>query len=118
MENFQTQQAPLLLPEFDYQLESIASVVKVLNLCARSLKAIGCDVVAQVGSPFAWAYVKTESEARSRNESMARAAIIPCIMTGLAIVDGARSFGRKIFPSTALIMNPIGETILRCIRGR
>ena len=59
MENFQSQQAPLLLPEFDYQLESIASVVKELNLFAQSLKAIGCDVVAQARSPFAWACVKT-----------------------------------------------------------
>ena len=89
MENFQTQQVPLLLPEFDYQLESIVSVQKELDPCARSLKAFGFDVLVQLGSQFAWAFVKTESEDRSRNESMARATIIPCIMTGQAIVDGA-----------------------------
>jgi len=47
VEEVRTQQAPLLLPEFDYRLESIASVQNELNLCARSLKAMGCDVVAQ-----------------------------------------------------------------------
>ncbi|MBW2002081.1 MAG: hypothetical protein JRI30_06165 [Deltaproteobacteria bacterium] len=58
-----------LLPEFDYRLESVASVQNELNLCARSLKAIGCDVVAQVGSPFAWANATSEAEARLRNKA-------------------------------------------------
>lgn len=95
VEDVQTQQAPLLLPEFDYQLTSIASVQEELNLCARSLKAIGCDLVAQVGSPFAWALATSEMEARSRNSLMAKAADIPCLMTGLAIVDGLRALGVK-----------------------
>jgi maleate isomerase len=93
MEDVQTQQAPLLLPEFDYRLESIASVQEELNHCARSLKAMGCDLVAQVGSPFAWAGTTSESEARSRGQSMAEAADIPCLMTGLSIIDGLRSVG-------------------------
>jgi maleate cis-trans isomerase len=94
-EDVRTQQAPLLLPEFDYRLESIASVQNELNLCARSLKAIGCDLVAQVGGPFGWACAGSESEARSRNEYMAKAANIPTVMTSLAIVDGLRSLGVK-----------------------
>jgi maleate cis-trans isomerase len=93
VEDVQTQQAPLLLPEFDYQLARIASVQKELNLCARSLKAMGCDLAAQVGSPFAWACAKSEMEARSRNRSMSKAADIPCLMTGLAIVAGLRALG-------------------------
>lgn len=94
-EDVQTQQAPLLLPEFDYRLESIASVQNELNLCARSLKAIGCDLVAQVGSPFAWACAGSEIEARSRGESMVETAGMPVVMTGLAMVDGIRSLGVK-----------------------
>jgi len=94
-EDVRTQQAPLLLPEFDYRLESIASVQNQLNHCARSLKAMGCDLVAQVGSPFAWACARSESEALLRNESMARAANLPTVMTGLAIVNGLRSLGVK-----------------------
>lgn len=92
-EDIQTQQAPMLLPEFDYRLESIASAQRELNQCARSLKAMGCDVVAQVGSPFAWACATSESEAHTRNESMTAAANLPCLMTGLAIVSGLRSLG-------------------------
>jgi len=93
MEDIQTQQAPMLLPEFDYRLESIASAQSELNQCARSLKAMGCDVVAQVGSPFAWACATSESEAHARNESMVKAAKLPCFMTGLAIVGGLRALG-------------------------
>jgi maleate cis-trans isomerase len=94
-EEVHTQQAPLLLPEFDYRLESIASVQNELNLCARSLKAIGCDLVAQVGSPFAWACASSETEARSRRDVMTESAKVPSIMTSLAIVDGLRSHGAK-----------------------
>jgi len=94
-EKVQTQQAPLLLPEFDYRLERIASVQDELNLCAQSLKAIGCNLVAQVGSPFSWACAFSESEARTRSEIMANFANVPSIMTGLAIVDGLRSHGVK-----------------------
>ena len=92
-EDVRTQQAPLLLPEFDYRLGSIARVQHDLDHCARSLQAMGCDLVAQVGSPFAWASARSESEARARNESMARSATLPTIMTGLAIVDGLRALG-------------------------
>ncbi len=94
-EAVQTQQAPLLLPNFDYSLDSIASVQNELNLCAQCLKAMGCNLVAQVGSPFAWACASSESEARSRREVMANSANIPSIMTGLAIVDALRSHAVK-----------------------
>ncbi len=94
-ERVQTQQAPLLLPEFDYRLEGIASVQAELSLCAQSLKAMGCNLVAQVGSPFAWACASSESEARSRSEVMTNSTNIPSIMTGLAIVDGLRSHDVK-----------------------
>ena len=93
VEDVQTQQAPLPLPEFDYRLESIASVQNELNLCAQSLNAMSCDIAAQVGSPFAWAGATSEVEARLRLRSMAKSAGIPCLMTGLAIVDGLRAFG-------------------------
>ena len=95
VEVVRTQQAPLLLPDFDYRLESIASVQNELNLCARSLKAIGCDLVAQVGSPFAWARAASESEAWARNEAMMAAAHVPTIMTGLAIVDALKALDVK-----------------------
>ncbi len=92
-EEVRTQQAPLLRPAFDYRLASIAAVQPDLNLCAQSLKAGGCSLVAQVGSPFAWAGAGGEEEARARSNIMARAAGAPVIMTGLAIVDGLRALG-------------------------
>ena len=92
-EQVRTQQAPLLHPAFDYRLTSIAAVQPDLNLCAQSLKAGGCDLVAQVGSPFAWARAGGEETARARGEAMARAAGAPVVMTGLAIVDGLRALG-------------------------
>ena len=90
-ETVRTQQAPLPLPTFDYRLKSIAAVQPDLNLCAQSLQACGCDLVAQVGSPFAWAAVDGEAEARARRDAMIRAAGVPVVMTGLAIVDGLRA---------------------------
>ena len=86
-----TQQAPLLLPDFDYALESVARVQPELNLCASSLKAMGCSLAAQVGSPFAWAGVNSEAEARRRCQSLAQAAGAPALMTSLAMVDCLRT---------------------------
>ena len=91
VEVVRTQQAPLPLPDFDYRLESIAAVQQELNLCARSLKASGCDLAAQVGSPFAWAGAASEQEARARCNSISEAAGLPAVMTSLAIVDGLRA---------------------------
>ena len=88
-----TQQAPLLLPEFDYRLETIATTQNELNLCARSLKAMGCDLIAQVGSPFAWACAQSEAEARYRKEAITSATELPALMTSLAMVDALRELG-------------------------
>jgi maleate cis-trans isomerase len=88
-----TQQAFPLLPEFDYSLESIASeiVAERFCLCAKTLKASGCHLVVQVGSPFAWAKAKSELQARQRNKRIRLAANIPSIMNALAIVDALRA---------------------------
>ncbi|MDB9504337.1 hypothetical protein PN441_14760 [Spirulina major CS-329] len=87
------QQTVPLLPEFDFSLESLASepLAEHLCLCARSLKATGCSVVVQAGNPFAWANVKSEAEARRRNDRIAAATDLPTIMTPLGIVDALRS---------------------------
>lgn len=88
-----TQQAFPLLPNFDYSLNSIASeqLAERFCLCAESLRAANCDLLVQVGSPFAWANVNSEAEARQRNERITKAANIPSIMTSLAIIDALRS---------------------------
>lgn len=91
VEPVRTQQAPLLLPAFDYRLESIAAVQKEIDRCSLSLASMGCHLAAQVGSPFAWAGAASEADARTRCTAMTAAAGIPCLMTGLAIVDGLRA---------------------------
>ena len=94
-ESIRVQQAPLLLPEFDFQLNSIAdpAIQSHLKLNARSLKAMGCELIAQVGTPFAWVGTHSEAEARDRCDAMQQATDVPCIMTALAIVDGLRALG-------------------------
>lgn len=96
-ESVLTQQATPLLPDFDFSFDSLASehLAEQLCLCARSLQATGCSVVVQVGNPFAWANVKSEAEARRRNDRIAAATNLPTIMTALAVVDALRSHQAK-----------------------
>lgn len=88
-----TQQAFPLLPDFNYSLDNIASelIYKRFSLCGKSLHAAKCDLIVQVGSPFAWAQMKTEDQARKLNDRIAKESGIPCIMTALAIVDALRA---------------------------
>ena len=94
-EPVRTQQAPLLMPDFVYDLESIADTGGAMALNAATLKAMGCDLVAQVGCPFCWAKAASEEEARERCREISRAASLPVIMTGLAMVDALRALGVK-----------------------
>ena len=88
-----TQQAIPLLPDFDFSFENLASEVlaEQLCLCARTLQAAGCSVVVQVGNPFTWVNVTSESEAWRRNERIASATNLPTIMTTLAVVEALRA---------------------------
>lgn len=92
-EDVRTQQTPILLPKFDYQLDTIAQVGEHLSLCGESLKAIGCDLIAQVGSPFSWARIHSEQDARSRQQAIAEKTGLPSVMTGLSIIDALRALG-------------------------
>lgn len=92
-ENIRVRQSPLMLPGFDYQLDSIANVQDQLNLTAQNLEAMGCHLVAQVGTPFAWAGTNSEAEARARCDEMQQVSGVPCVMTSLAMVDGLRARG-------------------------
>ncbi len=100
-----TQQAPLALPEFDYALSSIAAAGSALTRAAHALGEAGCDLVAQVGSPFSWAGIGSEAEARQRGDAIATAAGVPAVMTGLAIVDALRALGRQQPAATCTYYN-------------
>ena len=92
-----TQQTILPFPDFEYRLENVGApeTVDAIRTCARTLAAAGCDVVVQVGTPFAWAGTTSEREARERAASIQAAAGVPVIMTGLAIIDALRALGAR-----------------------
>ena len=78
---------------FDYALSSVAQTEPDLMVAARALGAAGCDVVGAVGTPFGWAGLSSEDEARARCAKLASAAGVPAVMAGLAIIDALRALG-------------------------
>ena len=89
----QVQQCPLMLPGFDWRIDSIARTEPELLAAARALGDAGCDLVAKVGTPFAWAGLAGIAEARSRCQRMAVAAGAPIVMSGIAIIDALTALG-------------------------
>ncbi len=87
------QQCPLLLPGFDWRIDSIAVTEPELMVAARTLGDMGCDVVAKVGTPFAWAGLKSVVEARARRDRLTDAAGVPVVMSGIAIIDAFAALG-------------------------
>jgi len=106
-EKIVTQQAPILSPKFDYSFEAIASSLDDLQLCGESLKGAGCDLIAQVGSPFSWALVKSEDEARARCEMLARNIGVRVVMTGLAMIDALRAYKVKKIALNCTYYDPL-----------
>lgn len=88
-----TQQGLLAAPNFDYELTSVAGSEPEMMIAARGLGAAGCDVVAKVGTPFGWAGLDSEEDARARCAKLAGSAGVPAVMAGLAIVDALRALG-------------------------
>ena len=88
-----TQQFPLPLFGFDYQLSSIARTQPEQLLAARTLGACRCDAIAVCGTPFGWAGLSGEAEARAGAEQLSAAATVPVVLTGTAIVDALRILG-------------------------
>lgn len=92
-----TQQSPLPLWDVDYQIPTIAfeMVQSSLRATARSLASCGCEVVVQMGTPFAFAGLDTEKEARARQAVLEQTTMVPVVMNAFAIVDGLRALGAK-----------------------
>ncbi len=89
------QQSPLSLPGFDWRLDSIAETEPALIAAAATLGDIGCDLVANVGTPFAWAGLASAVEARARQERLAAAAGVPVVMSGIAIIEAFAALGAR-----------------------
>jgi maleate isomerase len=92
-EAVRVQQCPLSLPELDWRIDSIARTEPELIAAARTLGEMGCSLVANVGTPFAWAGLGSVTEARARQERLARAAGTPVVMSGIAIIDAFAALG-------------------------
>ena len=92
-EPVRVQQCPLMLPGFDWRIDSIARTEPELLAAARALGDAGCDLVAKVGTPFAWAGLAGIADARARGDRMALAAGAPVVMSGIAIIDALAALG-------------------------
>ena len=79
------------LPGFDYALPSIHAANSKICDAARLLGEAGCKAVAVEGTPFGWAGLDTEAEARARAAEMSDAAGVPGVMAGTSIVDALRA---------------------------
>jgi len=90
-----TQQCPLYLPEFNWSLESISKTEPQQTDAAHCLASMGCDVIAKVGTPFAWAGMDSVREARDRSRRLSDAAGVPVVMTGIALVDACHALGTE-----------------------
>ena len=88
-----TQQYTLPLFGFDFALNSIAKTEPEQLVGARALGSCSCDVIAMTGTPFGWAGLDGEEEARSRGERLAQVAGVPTVMTGTSIIDALRAAG-------------------------
>lgn len=87
------QQCILNLPGFEYRIESIACSESEQIGAARLLAGAGCDLIASVGTPFAWAGLGSVEAARERCGRLTQASGVSNIMTGIAIVDALRHLG-------------------------
>lgn len=91
-----TQQSPLPLLDLAYDhLSNVAwdQTSEALQLAARTLAAMGCDLIVQMGTPFGFAGALSEGEARERQAKLERAAGRPVVMTALALIDGLQALG-------------------------
>ena len=88
-----------MMPIYNFVFGKIANIAGTLPemlYCARQLGSAESDVIAHTGTPFGWAGLGTEREARDRRDLMVDAAGgVPVVMAGLAILDGLRALGAE-----------------------
>jgi maleate isomerase len=93
-EPVRVQQCPTPLLGFEYRIRAVARVEAAVAAAARMLAEMGCDVIAQTGTPFAWAGTGSEEAAKARRARIsAQAKGVPVVMAGLAIPEALRRLG-------------------------
>ena len=91
------QQYSLPLPAFDWRIETIGRTEPDQIRAAESLSAMGCDVIATVGTPFAWAGLDASQDARARCGRLTAVSGVPNVMAGIAILDAFEAMAvRKV----------------------
>lgn len=89
------QQCPLHLIDFDYEIDSIANTEKELLQAAGTLTEIGCDILAMTGTPFAWAGLKSLTDARERRNRISTASGAPLVMAGISLLEACTALNLK-----------------------
>lgn len=91
------QQCSLPISAFDWRIETIGRTEPDQIRAAQSLAAMGCDVIASVGTPFAWAGLASSQDARARCGRLIAASGVPNVMAGIAILDALEALAvRKV----------------------
>ncbi len=83
-------QAPVL-PVFGYTFPEIAAAAPAISDAGQVLREQGADAIGMEGTPFAWANLTSETEARARVDEISTNAGAPVTFAGLAIIDAVRT---------------------------
>jgi maleate cis-trans isomerase len=95
VDEVRVQQYVLPLQNFDWRLEEVSETELDQILAAQTLGDVGCDVIATVGTPFAWAGLRTADDARARCARLPAASGVPNVMAGIAILDALNVLGAR-----------------------
>ncbi|MDP6582404.1 MAG: hypothetical protein QF681_17260, partial [Vicinamibacterales bacterium] len=87
------EQATLAFQNFDWTLGTIAETEPELLRAATHLGTRGCDVVANVGTPFSWAGLRDVVASRERAARLTAASSCPVVMTSTAILAALGALG-------------------------
>ncbi len=89
------QQTILDLPNFDYQMDSIAGCEPQLIRAAQQLAGAGCSIIAIPTIPFGFMGHRNISEARARLKRIREACGVECISAVAAIIEALESWQVK-----------------------
>ena len=89
---FGVQQTILDLPEFDWQLTSIANTEPQIIRAACQLATANCSVIANVGTPFGWAGLQDIQSVRQRNQRISEISGSTFITVASALFDALEAW--------------------------
>lgn len=90
-----TQQYPLPLLDFSYDLDAIARTDDDLRLGCRVLAAVGCDAIGVVGTPFGCAGFGSIDSAGRLHDDLVGAGGVPVVSSSSAVISALRALGAE-----------------------